>query len=138
MSTNIMNSPIVLRRKISKILPEQCRICGAPAKFSHYGTFTCEPCKTFFKRNAGSGQVRLIFASVSILISPFIQAKLVCCHDGQCKINANNRLLCPACRLAKCFRCGMTTDKFRPSRSTKSKSQDLAIIQYESKRVRSP
>jgi uncharacterized Zn finger protein (UPF0148 family) len=35
----------------------QCKICGAPARYSYYGAVVCHPCKMFFKRNAEQGQV---------------------------------------------------------------------------------
>ncbi|CAF4477776.1 unnamed protein product [Rotaria socialis] len=59
----------------------------------------------FFKRNANVGQDMLI-----------------CNFYGQCEISMKNRHACPACRLAKCFKWGMTTDKFRPSRQIKPKT----------------
>ncbi|CAF3349885.1 unnamed protein product [Rotaria socialis] len=47
---------------------------------------------------------------------------LICNFYGQCEISMKNRHACPACRLAKCFKWGMTTDKFRPSRQIKPKT----------------
>jgi hypothetical protein len=30
----------------------ECKICGAPARYSYYGAIVCHSCKMFFKRNA--------------------------------------------------------------------------------------
>lgn len=35
----------------------ECKICGAPARYSYYGAIVCHSCKMFFKRNAENGQV---------------------------------------------------------------------------------
>ena len=35
----------------------QCKICGAPARYSYYGAIVCHSCKMFFRRNAKHGQV---------------------------------------------------------------------------------
>ncbi|CAF4353486.1 unnamed protein product, partial [Adineta steineri] len=43
-----------------------------------------------------------------------------CNFGGNCEIKRDNHHVCTSCRLKKCFQYGMTTDKFRPSRSTKS------------------
>ncbi|CAF4288506.1 unnamed protein product, partial [Adineta steineri] len=57
----------------------------------------------FFKRNANIGQ------------------EIFKCNFGDnCEIKRDNHHMCASCRLRKCFQYGMTTDKFRPSRSTKS------------------
>jgi hypothetical protein len=34
-----------------------CKICGAPARYSYFGSIACESCKMFFKRNAEYEQV---------------------------------------------------------------------------------
>jgi hypothetical protein len=61
----------------------------------------------------------------------FIQTTLICDSDGQCKIDMNNRHICTSCRLAKCFNCGMTTDKFRASREIKPKTNTLVKVQMQ-------
>lgn len=42
-----------------------CRICGGLAEYKCFGVFACHPCKIFFKRNANTGQVFLIFIHLS-------------------------------------------------------------------------
>ncbi|CAF1385857.1 unnamed protein product [Adineta steineri] len=72
----------------------ECRICGA---------ILCNSCKMFFKRNAN-----------------IKQEAFTCNFDGYCEIKRDNHHMCAPCRLRKCFQYGMTTNKFRPSRPTKS------------------
>ncbi|CAF4065846.1 unnamed protein product [Rotaria sp. Silwood2] len=100
-----------IKTKKSKILPHECRICGVPAEYAYFGVISCHACKMFFKRNGNAGQ-----------------ATFVCSFDGQCDININNRHICSVCRLAKCFKCGMNTDKPQASRQTKSKTNALVKV----------
>ncbi|CAF3128610.1 unnamed protein product [Rotaria sp. Silwood2] len=107
-SNNTVNPSRSIKTKKPKILPHECQICGVPAEYSHFGAVSCHPCKMFFKRNANTEQ-----------------AACTCHFDGQCEINLNNRHICPACRLAKCFKCGMSIDKIQASRQTKPKTNTL-------------
>ncbi|CAM4923298.1 unnamed protein product [Rotaria socialis] len=75
-----------------------CRICGSSAVYSYFGVISCHPCKMFFKRNALS-----------------LKQSLICNFDGLCEININNRHVCSACRLAKCFSTGMKVEMMRLS-----------------------
>ena len=55
----------------------------------HYGIFTCESCKGFFKRTV---QNKKVFQ----------------CHRNQdCDVIRGNRKKCPACRFSKCLSTGM-------------------------------
>ncbi|CAF3549587.1 unnamed protein product [Rotaria sp. Silwood1] len=109
-----------LQIRIPKILSHECRICGAPTKCSYLGVISCHACKMFFKRNAKIGS-----------------AAFICNFDGLCEININTRHVCPACRLAKCFQCGMTNDKLRSSRHNKPKTNALVKkqLQYQAKKL---
>ncbi|CAF1453109.1 unnamed protein product [Adineta steineri] len=118
-TTNTMlNLPLTIETEplIKKQGLSECRICGAPAQYVNFGVISCNPCKMFFKRNAT------------------IEQKTFKCHfDGYCEIKRDNHHMCASCRLKKCFQYGMTTDKFRPSRPTKS----LVKIEprYQSKKL---
>lgn len=57
-----------LHFKRSKILSQICQICGAPAEYSYFGAISCHPCKMFFRRNAGTKQVRMIDTSNLLFI----------------------------------------------------------------------
>ncbi|CAF4189863.1 unnamed protein product, partial [Adineta steineri] len=62
-----------------------------------------------------------------------------CNFGGNCEIKRDNHHVCTSCRLKKCFQYGMTTDKFRPSRSTKSKTKSLVKVEprYQLEKVTS-
>ena len=92
-----------------------CPICGDEISGFHYGTFSCESCKGFFKRTV---QNKKVFA----------------CHsgDGECNITSFNRKRCPACRFAKCLKAGMRIDAIREDRHRGGRSS------YEGARFHMP
>ena len=58
----------------------------------HYGIYTCESCKGFFKRTVQN-------------------KKAFQCHrNADCDVMRNNRKKCPACRFSKCLSVGMKTE----------------------------
>ena len=70
----------------------QCAVCGEISSGYHYGAYTCEGCKSFFKRTVQKNLV----------------SKYVCNGDGNCEVKKSVRSrLCQACRLTKCFEAGM-------------------------------
>ncbi|CAF4226227.1 unnamed protein product, partial [Rotaria sordida] len=97
----------------SNIISSECKICGVPAIFSHYGVTACESCKIFFKRNAGNQK-----------------ETLKCLFDGQCEVNINICHVCSACRLEKCFQVGMRVEMiqcFRPSLKKKKPASSKLV-----------
>lgn len=67
-----------------------CEVCEAEnGTGNHYGAFTCNSCRDFFKR------------AISI------KFQLQCLFDENCSIIKENRLKCRRCRLIKCFKVGM-------------------------------
>ncbi|CAF4268874.1 unnamed protein product, partial [Adineta steineri] len=60
-----------------------------------------------------------------------------CNFGGNCEIKRDNHHVCTSCRLKKCFQSAMTTDKFRPSRPTKSKTKSLVKVElrYQSEKL---
>lgn len=92
-----------------------CPICGDEISGFHYGTFSCESCKGFFKRTV---QNKKVFACHSI--------------DGECNITSFNRKRCPACRFAKCIKAGMRVDAIREDRHRGGRSS------YEGARFQMP
>ena len=92
-----------------------CPICGDDISGFHYGTFSCESCKGFFKRTV---QNKKVFS----------------CHsgDGECNITSFNRKRCPACRFAKCLKAGMRVDAIREDRHRGGRSS------YEGARFQMP
>lgn len=68
-----------------------CAVCEENASGYHYGAYTCEGCKSFFKRT----------------VQKSLTSKYVCSCDGNCDVRKSGRSKCQACRLAKCFDVGM-------------------------------
>ncbi|XP_075887331.1 nuclear receptor subfamily 2 group F member 6-like isoform X2 [Nelusetta ayraudi] len=66
-----------------------CVVCGDKSSGKHYGVFTCEGCKSFFKRSIRR----------SLTYS--------CRSNRECQIDQHHRNQCQYCRLKKCFRVGM-------------------------------
>jgi hypothetical protein len=66
-----------------------CAICGDRATGKHYGVFSCEGCKGFFKRTIRKDIV------------------YVCRAQGNCLIDMRQRNRCQYCRYQKCLSCGM-------------------------------
>ncbi|CAF1376801.1 unnamed protein product [Adineta steineri] len=106
-----LSLPIQTKPSTKKQNLSECRICGAPAQYVNFGAISCNSCKMFFKRNAN-----------------LEQKTSTCNFDGYCEIKRGNHHMCASCRLKKCFQYGMTTDKFRASRSTKSKTKSLVKL----------
>ena len=92
-----------------------CPICGDEISGFHYGTFSCESCKGFFKRTVQN-------------------KKMFSCHsvEGECNITSYNRKRCPACRFSKCLKAGMRMDAIREDRHRGGRSS------YEGARVQMP
>uniref|UniRef100_A0A8C2X6U7 Estrogen receptor 2b n=1 Tax=Cyclopterus lumpus TaxID=8103 RepID=A0A8C2X6U7_CYCLU len=66
-----------------------CAVCHDYASGYHYGVWSCEGCKAFFKRSIQG-------------INDYI-----CPATNQCTIDKNRRKSCQACRLRKCHEVGM-------------------------------
>ncbi|XP_047997461.1 nuclear receptor subfamily 5 group A member 2-like [Leguminivora glycinivorella] len=87
-----------------------CPVCGDVANGYHYGIYTCESCKTFFKRSV-------------------MQHKTYnCVRDSICSIKINTRKKCPSCRFEKCKRVGMLTQLVRMSGERGGKHSSLSRI----------
>ena len=66
-----------------------CPVCGDKISGFHYGIFSCESCKGFFKRTVQN------------------KKNYVCLRGAQCPISIATRKKCPACRFDKCLKTGM-------------------------------
>nr|XP_014340797.1 PREDICTED: estrogen receptor beta isoform X2 [Latimeria chalumnae] len=73
-----------------------CAVCSDYASGYHYGVWSCEGCKAFFKRSIQGHN------------------DYICPATNQCTIDKNRRKSCQACRLRKCYEVGMM--KFGPRR----------------------
>jgi len=77
----------------------ECVVCGDKSSGKHYGQFTCEGCKSFFKRSV---RRNLTYS---------------CRASRQCPIDQHHRNQCQYCRLRKCLKMGMRREgKFSPRR----------------------
>ena len=66
-----------------------CPVCGDKISGFHYGIFSCESCKGFFKRTVQN------------------KKNYVCLRGAKCPVSIATRKKCPACRFDKCLRTGM-------------------------------
>ncbi|XP_051954202.1 estrogen receptor [Xyrauchen texanus] len=75
-----------------------CAVCSDYASGYHYGVWSCEGCKAFFKRSIQG------------------HTDYVCPATNQCTIDRNRRKSCQACRLRKCYEVGMMKGGYRKDR----------------------
>merc|ERR1719367_1773860 len=80
-----------------------CVICGDRASGKHYGVYSCEGCKGFFKRTV---RKELTYA---------------CRENRNCLIDKHQRNRCQFCRYNKCIACGMKREAVQEERQ-RSKS----------------
>ncbi|KAH7727870.1 nuclear Hormone Receptor family member [Aphelenchoides avenae] len=79
--------------------PLLCAICGDRSSGLHYGIYTCEGCKGFFKRSV---QNKRIYTCVS--------------GSGGCPMTKEQRNRCQYCRFQKCLQQGMVLEAVREDR----------------------
>lgn len=107
-----------------QLLSGPCPICGDRISGFHYGIFSCESCKGFFKRTVQN------------------KKNYVCLRGAKCTITISTRKKCPACRFDKCLKTGMKLeaireDRTRGGRSTYQCSYALATQSLSDGRVSS-
>ncbi|XP_042246262.1 estrogen receptor 2a [Thunnus albacares] len=79
-----------------------CAVCHDYASGYHYGVWSCEGCKAFFKRSIQGHN------------------DYICPATNQCTIDKNRRKSCQACRLRKCYEVGMTKCGMRKERGNRN------------------
>uniref|UniRef100_A0A915JGY5 Uncharacterized protein n=1 Tax=Romanomermis culicivorax TaxID=13658 RepID=A0A915JGY5_ROMCU len=79
--------------------PLICAICSDKSSGLHYGIYTCEGCKGFFKRTV---QGKRLYTCVTGL--------------GQCPMTKEQRNRCQFCRFQKCLQQGMVLEAVREDR----------------------
>ncbi|KAB0407356.1 hypothetical protein E2I00_001563 [Balaenoptera physalus] len=101
-----------------------CAVCSDYASGYHYGVWSCEGCKAFFKRSIqgtrafsshghSRGQAKLLEYHIYFhtIGKSHGQARrhndYICPATNQCTIDKNRRKSCQACRLRKCYEVGM-------------------------------
>merc|ERR1719342_1666330 len=75
-----------------------CVVCNDKSSGKHYGQFTCEGCKSFFKRSV---RRNLTYQ---------------CRGNKSCPIDQHHRNQCQHCRLKKCFKMGMRREAVQRGR----------------------
>ncbi|KAL1421247.1 hypothetical protein MTO96_023224 [Rhipicephalus appendiculatus] len=88
-----------------------CSICGDRASGKHYGVYSCEGCKGFFKRTVRKD---LTYA---------------CREERNCVIDKRQRNRCQYCRYQKCLSCGMKREAVQEERQ---RTKDRADSEVES------
>nr|ABQ96884.1 estrogen receptor [Nucella lapillus] len=81
-----------------------CQVCNDNASGFHYGVWSCEGCKAFFKRSI-QGPV-----------------DYMCPATNNCTIDKHRRKSCQACRLRKCYEVGMNKGSQRKDRKSSGSS----------------
>uniref|UniRef100_A0A915DV99 Nuclear receptor domain-containing protein n=1 Tax=Ditylenchus dipsaci TaxID=166011 RepID=A0A915DV99_9BILA len=75
-----------------------CQVCTDKSTGYHYGTPSCNGCKTFFRRTIMKKQT------------------FVCQYDGNCVIDKSVRCACRHCRFKKCLAVGMNREAIQQNR----------------------
>ncbi|CAL8069347.1 unnamed protein product [Orchesella dallaii] len=76
----------------------ECVVCGDKSSGKHYGQFTCEGCKSFFKRSVRRN------------------LSYTCRGNRNCPIDQHHRNQCQHCRLKKCLKMGMRREAVQRGR----------------------
>lgn len=76
----------------------ECVVCGDKSSGKHYGQFTCEGCKSFFKRSVRRNLT------------------YTCRASRNCPVDQHHRNQCQFCRLKKCLKVGMRKEAVQRGR----------------------
>uniref|UniRef100_A0A183C254 Nuclear receptor domain-containing protein n=1 Tax=Globodera pallida TaxID=36090 RepID=A0A183C254_GLOPA len=88
----------------------ECVVCGAHASGLHYMVWSCNGCKTFFRRAIMENR------------------KYSCARNGKCQIGVKNRCCCRHCRFEKCIKVGMTFTELNVERKRKVHMANASIL----------
>ncbi|KAF4523711.1 hypothetical protein B566_EDAN011575 [Ephemera danica] len=93
-----------------------CSICGDRASGKHYGVYSCEGCKGFFKRTVRK------------------DLSYACREDKNCIIDKRQRNRCQYCRYQKCLAMGMKREAVQEERQRtrekgEAESQKIQLVE---------
>lgn len=88
-STNCVTTVSASSTTNNNQISVECVVCGDKSSGKHYGQFTCEGCKSFFKRSV---RRNLTYS---------------CRGNRNCPVDQHHRNQCQYCRLRKCLKMGM-------------------------------
>ncbi|XP_066923676.1 nuclear receptor subfamily 2 group F member 1-B-like isoform X2 [Clytia hemisphaerica] len=83
---------------VKNATPIDCVVCGDKSSGKHYGVYTCEGCKSFFKRSVRRNLT------------------YTCRAQRNCPIDQHHRNQCQHCRLKKCLKVGMRKEAVQRGR----------------------
>ncbi|XP_043200833.1 nuclear hormone receptor FTZ-F1 beta-like isoform X2 [Amphibalanus amphitrite] len=87
-----------------QLINSPCPVCGDKISGFHYGIFSCESCKGFFKRTVQN------------------KKNYVCLRGAGCPVTIATRKKCPACRFERCLNMGMKLEAIREDRTRGGRS----------------
>ncbi|XP_067878763.1 nuclear receptor subfamily 2 group F member 1-A-like isoform X1 [Heterodontus francisci] len=93
-----------LQDKLQQQPGVECTVCGDKSSGKHYGQFTCEGCKSFFKRSV---RRNLSYS---------------CRGSRNCPIDQHHRNQCQYCRFKKCLKVGMRREAVQRGRLAHAQS----------------
>ncbi|CAF5151105.1 unnamed protein product, partial [Rotaria magnacalcarata] len=88
----------------------RCAVCSDVASGYHYGVWSCEGCKAFFKRSIQGTN------------------EYICPATNTCTIDKHRRKSCQACRLRRCYEVGMTKGTTRREGKYRRKAVSVCKI----------
>lgn len=94
-----------------------CLICGDKASGKHYGVYSCEGCKGFFKRTV---RKNLTFS---------------CRENKNCLIDKRQRNRCQYCRYQKCLKTGMRREAVQEERQRNKDLEDNRVESTSSSHI---
>ncbi|CAM4744992.1 unnamed protein product [Rotaria magnacalcarata] len=101
---------ITIKTPICSEDKRRCAVCNDIASGYHYGVWSCEGCKAFFKRSIQGTN------------------EYICPATNTCTIDKHRRKSCQACRLRKCYEVGMTKGTTRRERKYRKKAVSVCKI----------
>lgn len=112
------DDPVAATRKINAMPTEVCPICGDKANGVHYGIYTCEACKNFFKRSVVSN-------SSKNYVCKFAQNCNIATFEEDGTRRKGTR--CQFCRFEACLAAGMTYNGQRGTRTPRKTSNKNSV-----------